>query len=228
MAYRSIKFFMPHGGIDSINVKKPLGWYQASRYSLGVPGRIVRSAFFFYENDEDRERLLPFGYYDDPNVLRFKELRKIKNDAGREYQIISGGLVFANRQCFVAIGATYETRLGVAEKDLKASDIQHAQTAYYVFDDDGDADVVRGLKIGVLRLHGDPVAPTIELRRVKMPEGLEWSSVGDQTAIEIGIVDPKAEDRTDLAEVVERIRPRVHDEAKIPFATTFNKDMSSS
>lgn len=194
LAYRGMKFFLPQGDLDETRSNYPSGLYQGSRYSLLEQGKIVRSAFLFYTNKTQAERL--YGYAKSPGsgILRFKELRLISNPNGDDYQIISGGLVFGNRQCFIAIGATYETKRGIPEDRLKASDILHAQTVYYVFDDDGDADVIRGIKIGALRMDGDPVAPVIELQRIKgtiLP--VNWSEIANSKDVEIGVFSPNSQ-----------------------------------
>ena len=66
----------------------------------------------------------------------------------------------------------------------------HVQFVYYVFDDDQDNDVVRGLKATVLRNVGDPVSPLIELERIpNQIDYVDWENISTSRLVEIGVFD---------------------------------------
>ena len=131
LAYRAMKFFLPNGGIPRSDRKRPLGLYQATRPSLAFQNKLIRSAFLFYENPPEQERLFPYGTPGLGNVLRFKEFRSIAKAKPNPYQILSGGLLFNNRHCYIGVGVSYETKLGL--KEIELTDIPHIPSKFMEF-----------------------------------------------------------------------------------------------
>ena len=99
--------------------------------------KLIRSAFLFYENPPEQERLFPYGTPGLGNVLRFKEFRSIAKAKPNPYQILSGGLLFNNRHCYIGVGVSYETKLGLKEIEL----YHRAECLTHV----GDSQAVRSL-----------------------------------------------------------------------------------
>lgn len=221
-AYRSLKFYIPEGNPDSVKSQsRPEGFYQATRYSISEPNKVIRSVFNFYRNPAHLEHLA--GYADNltiqdvnrsslkrmrtSNVLRFRELRMIDRDSGRGYQIISHGFVFCNRQCFIATGASFETKQEVFEEKLKMSDIRHVQSVYYIFDDDNDANRIRGLKSTFLRHEGNPAGCIIELNRVVDLKHTQWRRLLENDNLQVGVFETDEID----PELLERISVKQDD-----------------
>lgn len=216
-AYRSLKFYIPEGNPDSVKSQsRPEGFYQATRFSISEPNKLIRSVFYFYRNPAQHEHLA--GYADNltiqdvnkpslkrmrtSNVLRFRELRLIDRDSGHGYQIISHGFVFCNRQCFIVTGASFETKQEIHDDDLKMSDIRHVQSVYYILDDDNDANRIRGIKSTFLRHEGNPASCVIELNRINNLKYTQWRRLLENDNVQIGVFDPVDID-TDLLERLE-------------------------
>ena len=104
---------------------------KCSRPSLAFQNKLIRSAFLFYENPPEQERLFPYGTPGLGNVLRFKEFRSIAKAKPNPYQILSGGLLFNNRHCYIGVGVSYETKLGL--KEIELTDIPHIPSKFVEF-----------------------------------------------------------------------------------------------
>lgn len=215
-AYEALRYFLPDGGISYTDRERPIGLYQATRPSFGVPDKLTRSAFLFYENEIEDERLWGYGYPGKDKVLRFKERRIITDAEPRPRLIFSGGLVFINRQCFILIGASYETEFDKQERDLKASDIKHMQLVYYIFDDDHNNEVIRGFKPTVLRSTCDPVVPVVELERVTT-KPIKWDDIDDSGLVQIGTFDAVG----DLEKYTDRLKPNYDQNFNMYRVTTY-------
>ncbi|MCF6445702.1 hypothetical protein [Nereida sp. MMG025] len=221
LTYRSFKFFNPSGNPQKHTdySSLPLGVYQGTRYSFSSPGRLIRSAFLFYQNPRNHEHVA--GYADSiavgreseiSNVLRFKEVRLIKDRSKEQYQLLIGGFVLYNHGCFYLIGVSIETPPAVTEKRIEMSDIRHMQMVYYILDDDDDANVVRGLKVTGLRYQRDPAAAVLHLER-RTDSKLNvtnWEQVYKEPGLEIGMIDVRTKSsvvRPDLLKYKELLNP---------------------
>jgi len=211
-SYNSFKFFNPNSNPQSKPEQGnlPNGLYQSTRFSFSNPGKLVRSAFYFYAYPTKDERLS--GYANnmtinqsvtESNVMRFKELRHITEGEKIQYQIMVGGFVFYNRGCFYLIGTSFETEPMAREYNLKVHDIRHVQMAEYILDDDNDPETIKGIKMTALRNAYNPAAAIIQLERVHnhniTPQ--TWHEVYNSLHVELGVFDVNrinASGQTDL------------------------------
>ncbi|MEM6411890.1 MAG: hypothetical protein AAF683_10195 [Pseudomonadota bacterium] len=145
--------------------------------------------------------------------MRFKEIRLIKDKNKVQYQLLVGGFVFYNHGCFFLLGSSIETPPGVTERQLRKSDIRHVQLAYYVLDDDEDAEIVRGIKVTGLRYARDPAAAVLHLERLSNSEidVTNWHTVYEYPEIDIGMYDvsntssPKAQKLREYQNLLEPV-----------------------
>lgn len=200
LCYRSFRFFIPEGNpARGVRLSSfPEGVYQGLRYSFSNPGHVIRSAFLFYRNPVEFEPIS--GFADQfksgsiprkSNVLRFKEVRIITSDIKPKYQLLIGGFVFYNNGCFYLTGCSMETAPGIDERFLRATDIRRMHLAFYVLDDDGDIETIRGVKVTGLRHAHEPAAAILHLEKID-DTGINitnWNKIYDSPNIHIDVLN---------------------------------------
>ena len=213
--FRSFKFFLPFGGLQSIHEGKvPSGLYEAIRFSFSQPGKVAKSAFLFYRNKIEDEIVAGYANPVEPHtkqrkssLVRFKELQIVENVAGGGFQVLIGGFVFYCRDSFYLMGAAFETDLDVNEEELRPNDIREVRPIWYILDDDNDIEIVRGIKPTSLRNEGDPAAAVVEMRRLGDYHADDWMNLSVRCPIDVGIFEAE-----ELPNSHKRLRPTISQE----------------